>query len=423
MQAKTLSEWLAWQETLNPIEIDLGLDRVRIVLDRLPLKLPRGRIFVVAGTNGKGTCATTLAAILTRAGFRTGLYTSPHLIRYNERVAVDGRYASDAELVAAFELIESVREDVALTYFEFGTLAALLVFSACDCDALVLEVGLGGRLDAVNAVGADFSIITTVDFDHQQWLGGTLELIAAEKAGIIRPAKPAFYGDQPVPAAVRDRAAAVGAPLASLGEQFRCIANATNWDWYGEALAIRELPLPAGWGPEQLRNISVALAALEAFDPALVNDQQRISETIAQLQLPGRFQIVRREHEWILDVAHNPQAARALRDRLRRLEAPAVNSCTFVIGMLADKPAAEFAAALADIGTLWIACPTGGNRGSDPEALMRRIAPVVHAPVVIEASVLAGLERAQRDTPAGGRVVVCGSFLAVGPALEWLGLY
>jgi dihydrofolate synthase/folylpolyglutamate synthase len=423
MQAKSLSDWLTWQETLNPVEIDLGLERIRIVAARLALQIPRGHVFVVAGTNGKGTCATVLATLLTAAGLRTGLYTSPHLVRYNERVAIDGHFSSDAELVAAFEAIEAVRGDVALTYFEFGTLAALLVFAARQCKAWVLEVGLGGRLDAVNAVGGDFNIITTIDLDHQQWLGNSIEEIAAEKAGIIGPHRPAFYGDMQVPAPISERAAEVGAPLSCLGQQFSYVRNAANWDWFGAVASVAQLPLPAGEGEEQLRNISVALAALESYDPALLADHERLRKVLGALQLPGRFQIVRNEHEWILDVAHNPQAARALRDRLQHLGLPGAKACTIVFGMLADKHAAEFAEPLAEFGNLWITCPTGGSRGTDPEVLRQRIAQVIRAPIVVEKSMTAALDRAKNETPVGGRIIVCGSFLTVGPALEWLGLY
>jgi dihydrofolate synthase/folylpolyglutamate synthase len=338
-------------------------------------------------------------------------------------VVIDGRSASDQELVAAFEAIEAVRGDVPLTYFEFGTLAALYVFSAHQCAAWVLEVGLGGRLDAVNAVEADFSVITTVDLDHQQWLGDTIEQIAAEKAGIMRTDKPSFYGDVPVPLAVSKHAAEVGAPLSSLGQNFSYVRNAASWDWFGAAAAIAQLPLPAGKGEEQLRNISLAFAVLESYDARLLADHEQISRVLKQLQLPGRFQIVRNEHEWILDVAHNQQAARALRDRLLQLEPPTGNACTIVLGMLADKQAVEFVRPLAELGKLWITCPTGGSRGSEPAALRERIASVVHAPIEVADSVGAALSLAQVATPLGGRIVVCGSFLTVGPALEWLGLY
>lgn len=423
MQSKSLAEWLAWQETLSPVEIDLGLERVQIVAARLPLQIPVGRVFVVAGTNGKGTCSTLLATVLSAAGLRTGLYTSPHLHRYNERVAIDSRCASDQELVAAFEAIEAVRGDVPLTYFEFGTLAALCVFSTHQCAAWVLEVGLGGRLDAVNAVAADFSVITTVHLDHQQWLGDTIEQIAAEKAGIMRAGKPAFYGDNPVPLAVSKHAAAVGASLSCLGQHFRYVRNAASWDWFGARTSIAQLPLPAGKGEEQLRNISLAFAVLESYDADLLADREQICALVEELQLPGRFQIVRNAHEWILDVAHNQQAALALRDRLLQLEPPVGNVCTIVLGMLADKQAAEFVRPLAELGSLWITCPTGGNRGGDPEVLRERIASAVHAPIEVADSVGAALLRAQAATSPGGRIVVCGSFLTVGPALDWLGLY
>ena len=390
---------------------------------RLPLQVPVGRVFIVAGTNGKGTCSTVLATVLSAAGLHTGLYTSPHLLRYNERVAIDGRFASDHELVTAFEAIEAVRGDVPLTYFEFGTLAALFVFSAHQCAAWVLEVGLGGRLDAVNAVEADFSVITTIDLDHQQWLGDSVEQIAAEKAGIMRAEKPAFYGDTPVPLAISKHAAEVCAPLSCLGQHFRYVRNTASWDWFGAGTSIAQLPLPAGRGEEQLRNFSLAFAVLESYDADLLADHEQIRGLLEQLQLPGRFQIVRNEHEWILDVAHNQQAARALRDRLLQLGPPANNVCTIVLGMLADKQAVEFVRPLAELGSLWITCPTRGSRGSGPEVLRERIASAVNAPIEVADSVAAALCRAQVVTPLGGRIIVCGSFLTVGPALEWLGLY
>jgi dihydrofolate synthase/folylpolyglutamate synthase len=423
MQVKSLSDWLSWQGGLHPSEIDLGLERIRIVAARLPLQIPRGHIFVVAGTNGKGTSATLLATLLTAAGLRTGLYTSPHLVHYNERVAINGRHSSDEELVAAFEAIEAVRGDTPLTYFEFGTLAALMVFSAHQCEAWVLEVGLGGRLDAVNAVGGDFNIITTVDYDHQQWLGNTIEEIAAEKAGIIGSHSSAFFGDVHVPVAITDRAAAVGAPLACLWQQFSYVRNTDSWDWKGATTSITNLPFPAGRGEEQLRNISVVLAALEAYKPAVLANHERLKSLIGALQLPGRFQIVSNQHEWILDVAHNPQSARALYAQLQYRGLPDSKPCTIVLGMLADKHAAEFAEPLATLASLWITCPTAGSRGCDPEVLRQRISGVVHGPILAERSVTTALERARKDTPVGGRIIICGSFLTVGPALEWLGLY
>ena len=213
MPRKTLADWLAWQESLNPDEIDLGLDRVRAVAARLPLAPPPDRVFVVAGTNGKGSCVAALEAVLLAVGKRPGVYTSPHLVHYNERVRVAGRAADDADLVDAFEQIEAVRGDVRLTFFEYGTLAALLLFSRADCDAWVLEVGLGGRLDAVNIIDGDFCAVTSVALDHTEWLGDSVAAIAREKAGIYRPSRPVWFGSSPVPESLRQYAEQLGCTL------------------------------------------------------------------------------------------------------------------------------------------------------------------------------------------------------------------
>ena len=220
MTARTLAEWLRWQESLSPHSVELGLERVSAVLDRLDVRPPAGRVVTVAGTNGKGTTVTLLQDMLLAAGRRPGLYTSPHLVHYNERIRLGGQAVSDAELVHAFEQVEAARGGVPLTYFEFGTLAAFSCFAQGRCDTWILEIGLGGRLDAVNVLAADLALITTIALDHQDWLGETIEEIAAEKAGIMRSGRPAFYADQPVPAAIRNHAATIGALLAVQGSDF-----------------------------------------------------------------------------------------------------------------------------------------------------------------------------------------------------------
>jgi len=421
MSTRSLSEWLRWQESLNPAEIDLGLDRVRAIADRLALAPPAGHVFVVAGTNGKGTCCAFLSESLRAHGLRVGLYSSPHLIRYNERIQIGGENIDDAALVAAFEEIESVRGDISLTYFEFGTLAALLCFSRAQCAAWVLEIGLGGRLDAVNIAAADYSIITTVDFDHQDWLGDTIEAIATEKAGIIKSAVPAFYGDQPVPDAVVKRAAETGAPLIALGQQYSYSDDGDTWSWRGFEFELKGLAFPPGRGAEQLRNISLGLAVIEQYSSKLL-ESVAVREIIGSLQLAGRFQIIQRDAEWVLDVAHNVQAARALNAKLL-INKQDFTTTTIVIGMLADKQAASFVGAMVAVADSWVACPTTGQRGSDSGELATCIGRVASAPVAIAETVEQGLGLARDSTPAGGRIVVCGSFLIVGPALEWLGLY
>ena len=424
MTRKTLSEWLVWQESLNPAEIDLGLDRVAAVARRLELQPPAGRVFTVGGTNGKGSCAATLEAVLRSSDLTTGLYSSPHLVRYNERIRINNEVVDDATLVDAFERIEAVRGDDRLTFFEFGTLAAFLIFSDQRCDTWILEVGLGGRLDATNLIDADIAIVTTIALDHQDWLGDTVEKIAAEKAGIMRAGKPAFYGDDPPPHSIREYARKIGAQLGWYGEAYTCDLQVDSWSWQGREICLEQLPLPPGQSVEQVRNQAAALAAIEACDPELLSETSKIrSALISALEsvnLPGRFQEYRDNHHWVLDVAHNPQAAGAMRRRLEQLDH---QPTTVVIGMLADKQAELFAHELVGIADRWIACSISTGRGSSAEHLSARLRCELSEPIEAEANVRDALELARQVTPTGGRIIVCGSFLVVGPALEWLGLY
>jgi dihydrofolate synthase/folylpolyglutamate synthase len=422
MRKKSLSEWLSWQESLNPAEIELGLERVRAVAQQLLLRQPASRVFVVAGTNGKGSCVAALDEILRTAGLRVGTYTSPHLVHYNERIRVNGVPATDEELVRSFEAIETVRAGIELTFFEYGTLAALAHFSAQDCDAWVLEVGLGGRLDAVNIVDGDFSAVTTVALDHQDWLGDSVAAIGLEKAGVYRPRQPAFYGSRDLPGSVRQYVQKLDCQLIMPGAGYDFVMGPDSWKWTGSGLELTQLPLPPGGGPELVANISLALAMAEQCDPSLLGNPPVVRSLVAQLQLPGRFQIVHREHEWVLDVAHNAQAAGALREKLLAAE-PATSSTTIVVGMLADKQAQEFAAQLAAVGDKWVTCATVGQRGVGAAELARLIEKEVDVPIIVAGDVGQALALARSATPPGGRIIVCGSFLVVGPALEWLGLY
>lgn len=420
MAGRNLADWLRHQETLSPRAIDLGLDRVVRVLARLPVERPRGGVFTVAGTNGKGSTTRILEQVLLRSGLRAALYSSPHLLRYNERVRVDGLPATDAELCAAFARVDEARGDVPLTYFEFGTLAALVCFTARRCDAWVLEVGLGGRLDAVNAVDPDRSLITTIGLDHQEWLGETLEAIAAEKAGILRAGRAAYYGDQPVPAAILSRAREVGAPLACLGDAFRYEVAADAWDWHGHGRSVTGLRRPPHWSPAQFRNASLALAALADHGAPALDDVRQLDRAIADAAVPGRFQLVIREHQWVIDVAHNPQAAAVLRAQLATLP-PAPT--TAVISLLADKSVTGFVSELAGCASHWIVAPVDDPRTSSLARLEADLVGAGARDPERAASPAAAFARAAAITPAGGRIVVTGSFRIAAPALEWLGLY
>jgi dihydrofolate synthase/folylpolyglutamate synthase len=415
-----LGDWLRRLESLDPARIEFGLDRVVAVLRRLDVAPPAGRVFTVAGTNGKGSTVGILDRCLRAAGFRVGRYTSPHLRRYTERVHVDGSEIGPEPLVAAFADVEAAAAGTPLTYFEFGTLAAFRAFSAAGCDAWVLEVGMGGRLDAVNAVDPDFSLITTIGLDHQEFLGSTIEAIAGEKAGILRPGRPSFYGDGKVPDAIRGRARALGSPLAAFGEGFGCDVGTHGWRWWGGAARRDGLALLPGWTDAQYRNASLALAALQAFDAATLPPAAALPRLLAEGMPAGRFQrCVRGGHEWILDVAHNPQAAGALRAQLATLP-PA--DTTIVTALLADKAVGGFAAELAPLAARWIICHLDGARASPTERLLAGLAEAGVHGAATAGDPAAGFAAAAAATPPGGRIVVCGSFRLVGPALDWLGL-
>lgn len=408
----------------------MGLDRVRAVLGRLGLKPPAGRVIIVGGTNGKGSTVTLVHDVLRAAGGQPGLYTSPHLVNYNERIRIGDRPVADASLVAAFERVEAARGGLPLTYFEFGTLAALACFADAGCDTWLLEVGLGGRLDAVNALDADIALITTIGLDHQEWLGDSIEAIAAEKAGILRGGSLALYGDTPVPAAILARARETGAELRVLGPDFGYSVHAgRGWSWSwpasGGVPRIDGLQAPAHWTGAQFRNASLALAALARLVTPSALTAEFLRPVLLRSTPPGRFQLVRREHEWILDVAHNPQAAAVLRDQLATLPPAATGpgELTIVLAVLADKSIAGFVRALGHGNARWVIAGVDDPRASSEGQMREALAAAGVIAARWESTPAAAFERARQLTPAGGRIVVCGSFRIVAPALEWLGLY
>ena len=289
-------------------------------LDRLGWQRPTCPVITVAGTNGKGSCVALTARILGEAGYRVGTFTSPHLLRYNERIAIDGVEVSDEALIAAFERIDAARGEDTLTFFEFNAAAALLVFADAHPDAVVLEVGLGGRLDAVNVVDADVALVTSIDLDHCDWLGHDRETIGREKAGIFRAGRPAIFGSRDMPASIREVAQQVGAELQQLGHDFDWVRSGDRWTWRGRTGEQRDLPAPALHGEIQYDNAAAVLAALEALQSRLPVPRSAIERGLQTVTLPGRFQVVKqsspRPIEWILDVAHNPAAAHTLAAQL-----------------------------------------------------------------------------------------------------------
>lgn len=418
---RTLAEWLAYQETLHPLSIDLGLERVRAVATRLALLPPAGRTAIVGGTNGKGSTATLLAAMGQAHGLRVGLFTSPHLLRYQERIRINGDEVTDAALCAAFEQIEAARAPESLTYFEFNTLAALLVFRGAGVDLTVLEVGLGGRLDATNLIDADVAVLCSVAMDHRDWLGDTLEAIGTEKAGIFRAGKPVVLGSAQMPATVTNALAALGSRALVAGEDFDWrVHDDGRWDLHGAGLDCKSLPPPGLMGDIQYRNAATALAALRALIAPRPADLPAIHSALREVRLAGRLQFVAGPVEWVFDVAHNEAAAAVLAAQLHARPVPGRTLAVFAA--LADKDVGAVAAQLDPLVDHWLLCTLPGSRALEPGELQRRMGKL-RGTSELAGEVAAATALAAARAQVGDRVVVCGSFHTVGPALEARRLY
>jgi dihydrofolate synthase/folylpolyglutamate synthase len=406
-----LAGWLAYIERQHPQAIALGLDRVRAVLDRLATPKPCP-IFTVAGTNGKGSTCAMLEAILLAGGYRVGCYASPHLLRYNERVRVDGAEADDATLAAAFAEVDAARGGVALTYFEFGTLAAWRVFAQARPDVLVLEVGLGGRLDAVNAFEPDCAVLTSVALDHREYLGDTREAIGWEKAHVFRPGVPAIVGDPRPPQTVLDHAREIGALLLLAGRDFGYEAEPRQWRYFGPGGTRQGLAYPALRGAKQLANAACAIAALDSLRDRLPLGVQAIRRGLATVALPGRFQVLPGRPALILDVAHNPEAGAVLAESLAAMgDYPRTLA---VVAMLRDKDITGVCRALRGRIDRWYAATLANPRGATAEALDAAIARSGAGGEVRRfASPRDALAAAQEDAAEGDRIVVFGSFYTV----------
>lgn len=356
-----------------------------------------------------------------KAGMSTGCYTSPHIHKYNERIRVDSVPASDEAILSALQLVESMRGDVPLTFFEFGTLVALVVFDNAGVAAWILEVGLGGRLDAVNAVDPDASLITNVSLDHCAWLGDNTELIAAEKAGIMRGSRPVIFGGRDVPDAIRATAAALEARLLIAGEDFayeRDLLDAQRWSWRGAAVELSGLLAPSLAGDVQIQNAAAVLATLEAlgFDGLLNSDT--VNDVLPKLELEGRFQVVQRQCRWILDVAHNPAAAAALAERFGDLQIE--GQVTAIVGLLQDKDVQGVIGPLARFVDRWIAVTVNSSRAAPATQLAQDISSLCNKPCLIAGTIAAALAFADGRANEKDAVIVTGSFYIVGPALDWL---
>ena len=411
-----LAEWLQWQETLHPRRIDLGLERVARVADRMGLRQPGPLAITIAGTNGKGSSIALLETILLQAGYSVCSYTSPHLLRYNERIRINGTEVSDTELCNAFDAVDTWRRQDSLTYFEFGTLAALRIIRDTAPDIRLLEVGLGGRLDAVNIIDADSTLVTAIGIDHSNWLGNTREAIAREKAGIFRSGVPAVSSDPDPVNSLRETAHTTGARWYGLNEQFHYVINAADWHWTGPCTRYESLPCPALPGDHQFNNAAGALMVLESIRERFPVDRAAIASGLQGVRLAGRCQFIAGTPEKVLDVAHNPQSARSLAETLRKRAA--TGSTWLVLGMLEDKDVGRFTECLAPLVDYWCLAGLEAVRGLTSAALRERISHAINpASIACFPDVATATRHANHAADAGDRIVICGSFHTVAEAM------
>lgn len=418
MRFPTLDAWLTWQETLHPSAIELGLERPGRVFEALNLGRTNHAVITVAGTNGKGSSVAMLESILLGAGYRVGCYTSPHLLRYNERVRLNGEPVSDQVLCEAFERIDQARGETSLTYFEFGTLAAMDIFARADLGVVVLEVGMGGRLDAVNLQDADVALVTAIDVDHAAWLGDDREAIGREKAGVFRPQCPAVCSDPKPPLSLLQYARELGTELYRLDEEFHYRAGDHRWRWDGPTVSYDELPFPALHGKFQLQNAAGVLMALALLGERLPVSREHIEEGLKRVSLPGRFQPLTGVVTTFVDVAHNPQSAEALAANLK--QTPVVGQTHAVVGMLADKDIPEVLKPLLEVIDFWYPATLEVPRGAQASLLIESLTALGVAVECGYPSVDEALADASGKARPDDRIVIFGSFYTVAEAMAAL---
>ncbi len=413
MRFTTLQEWLDWQEGLHPKEIELGLERVAQVWHSLNPDTLNSIVITIAGTNGKGSSAAILESILLAAGYSVGCYTSPHLLKYNERIRVSGQETPDHVICNAFSRVDKAREGVTLTYFEFGTLAALDIFARERPDVIILEVGLGGRLDAVNIVDPDVALITSIDIDHTDWLGNTRDEISLEKAGILRLGRPAVYGGINPPLALLERASSMEVDMSIAAKDFRYIRSDGDWSWEGRVSSYHNLPEPFLKGRFIFQNSAAALMVLELLQQRLQITASSIKEGIKNLSINGRFQIIPGDVTVILDVAHNPEAAKELAANLGNMQGQGRNLALF--SALSDKDIEHIAAPLAGIIDRWYI----GRVDADRAAGLNQLSDCIIAAGVDESSIeryesmSQALVKAMADADTHDKLIIFGSFFTV----------
>ena len=421
MRYQTLREWLEWQESLHFTAIELGLDRCMTVAKKLDLLSPRYPVISVAGTNGKGSSVKMLESILRAAGYKTGCYTSPHLIRYNERVQINGKEVADEELCKSFNRIDQSRGEISLTYFEFGTLAALDIFQRSDVDVAILEVGLGGRLDAVNCIDADAALVTSIDIDHEDWLGSDRDSIGLEKAGIYRSTAPAICSDPNPPVSILNYTKNLNIELFLLNKDYRYETGEENWSWYSSDLTIEDIPKPSIYNESQIQNAAGVIMLLSTIKDRLSVDSDAIRKGIQEFTLAGRFQIVPDIAQIILDVAHNRQAVNLLVNNLKHL--PVVGKTHVLIGMLKDKDHLAVFKELSEITDYWHIVTLYDQRGIESLELASKLRKIEkNKPIACYNNTAEALSYIRSIVKPEDRIVITGSFLTVGAAIGQLNI-
>ncbi len=416
LERLTLDEWLAYQESLSTKSIDLGLDRVVQVWENMGNLSFDCPVIVVGGTNGKGSTIRFLQLAYQQAGYTTAVYTSPHIERYNERVAINDHAVDDPTLIDAFEVIEQARGNIALTYFEYGTLAALWCFHQSSPDIVLLEVGLGGRLDAVNILSHDVAIVTNVSLDHMDWLGDTVEKIAYEKAGIAREGRPLIYAESNTPVSLTQYASDIDAILVAEGEGYQIQINADSWDFTTPVAELMALPVPKLSGQHQISNSAAAIYAIQYLNDRLPVDRQDIERALSAFTLPGRFQSVSTRPEVIVDVAHNEAAVDALSENLQRLNTQSISA---VFGLQSNREIASITKALIDIVDHWYVSSLRDIDSHVAADISKEIKKLNDVANITECTNVAeALTQACENTPADSTVCVFGSFYTVSEVIE-----
>ncbi len=414
-----LQDWLQWQEGLHFKSIELGLDRCRAVAERMDLLEPDFAVVSVAGTNGKGSSVAMLDSIFTAADYKTGCYTSPHLIHYNERVRIQREQVSDKLLCEAFARVDEARGSISLTYFEFGTLAALDIFKHAGIDIAILEVGLGGRLDAVNILDADVALISTIALDHEFWLGKNRESIALEKAGIFRPDTPAVCSDPNPPQSLIRHAQELKTPLHLLNQDYKFIPKGEHWDWKTLNVELNDLPRPCRFNQYQIQNAAGVLSTVHHLHDTHPVSEAAIRQGLKQVRFPGRFQVIPGNVQIIMDVAHNQNAAEILVDNIKRLECK--GKTHVLIGMLNDKDHAAVFSELRMVADSWHIVELESERKTTSDILLQELDNMQDTKSrKVHKSIGHALNYLQQYSELGDQIVVTGSFLTVGAAMRHL---